>query len=256
MTYKEYCLAKTAKKHIPSDYAIIKDRLDKNNPTITKALSTPTAGEFGWGVLGAGLGAGGAYLLSKKLRRNATKRQRALDILVGALAGVAGSQLILSGTTDESGLSTRQKLRADAFLDSIGKGDRDHSTGADIEEPLDLNWNTIGGTAAGIFSGGTLGAMFGNLDTAMANRATSKQLALAKAHAAKAKMSRADTANYINRYMNQGRGYGAVERARKMGKGFNILTGGAIGGGLGFGAGVLGNMYAAKKHEAEYGGIF
>jgi len=256
MTYTESYIKKTAVEEMPSDYQLIGQKLKEGNSAVSSAMSTPVAAEVGWGLIGAGLGATGAYFLSKKLRRDATRRQRALDIVIGAITGLAGSQLILSGGADESGLSTRGRMRADAYLESINKGDRDHNKKYPVTEPFDLNKGTIGGAAGGAFTGGTIGAMFGNLDTVMANRASKKQMALATAQAASAKMAPDKAADYISRYMNQGRGHNAVERARQMGKGFNIGVGGIIGGAGGFGLGVLGNMYARNKEMQEYGGGF
>ena len=235
MTYTEY-LTKVAKEQ-PSDYEMIAKRLETGgNSAVNSAMATPTSGEFGWSLAGAGLGAGGAYLLSRRLRRNGTRKQRALDTVVGALIGLAGTQMILSGTADKnSGLSLRQQMRADKFLESIGLGDRDHAERTNVTTPLEWNENTMIGTGAGVIGGGILGGVAGPFADITERRYVNK------AKANKLPSSRVAAAG---------------KRGRFWGNIADIFSGAGLGGALGFGGGVVGNIYSAKQTDTKYGGGF
>lgn len=255
MTYTEFCLTKTAEKTIPSDYALIQQRLAENNPEVTKAMNTPVAGEVGWGLLGAGLGAGGAYLLSRRLRRNGTKRQRALDIVAGALAGLVGSQLLLSGT-DDTGLSVKQRLRADAFLDSIGRGDKDHGKEWKIEEPWDLNWRTGLGAGVGAPVGIAIGRTWSPLERGMVSHAEARALAKGQALAAKQGLKGSAADQFASDFVNKGPGRDSINSMRSSGKTLDTIFGGLGGAATGYAIGAYGNYLAGQEHAKEYGGVF
>ena len=105
MTYTECYMQKKAKDE-PSNYEIVAGKMEKEDADTLKAMGTPAPAEIGWSLLGAGLGGGAGYLLSRRFRRDGSRRQRALDIVLGALAGLGGTQLALSMPGDEKREST------------------------------------------------------------------------------------------------------------------------------------------------------
>lgn len=163
MTYTECYMQKKAKDE-PSNYEIVEGKMEKGDADTLKAMGTPAPAEIGWSLLGAGLGGGAGYLLSKRFRRDGSRRQRALDIVLGALAGLGGTQLALSMPGDEkSGLSLRQTMRADKLIGD--KSNADNAKGQHFENPLAPNAVNVGlGIAGGLgagtyraFKGGDLG---------------------------------------------------------------------------------------------------
>ena len=149
-TYKEFRMQKYAKTPY-EEYAAKRDAGDQ---AVNEALSTPTSQEFGWGLLGAGLGAGGGYLVSRWLRRNGTKKQRALDMLIGAILGGGGSYLLLNSGSDNNGFSAAQRLRIDELRRSRGE-----DTPADVDPTAKKDYGMLGGAYKALTT--TLGGLFG-----------------------------------------------------------------------------------------------
>ena len=190
LTYTEYCLQKQAGEddQPPNIYADYKAKAEAGDANAQKILDTPVSTEYGWGLLGAGLGAGGGYLLSKRLRRNATKRQRALDVILGALAGGGLTLLAGNNITDNTGLTLFQKKRLDALNtgDNYSNGEVRQEVGEDVN-PRDV---VKGSTKALSIAGGALlgqhvGAKILPADTLLMRRDLMK-LAPAKAKASAA----------------------------------------------------------------------
>ena len=156
MTYTECYMQKKAKDE-PSNYEIVAGKMEKEDADTLKAMGTPAPAEIGWSLLGAGLGGGAGYLLSRRFRRDGSRRQRALDIVLGALAGLGGTQLALSMPGDEkSGLSLRQTMRADKLIGD--KSNADNDKGQHFENPLAPNAVNVGlGIAGGVAGGWTAG---------------------------------------------------------------------------------------------------
>lgn len=145
MTYAECYMAKYAKSE-PSQYEIIDRKMKAGDEYTLKAMDTPSGQEIFWNVAGAGLGGLGAYLLSSRFRRNASKRQRAVDVLLGALLGFGGTQVALNMTGDEkSGLSLKETMRADKI---IGDKAKDNSQGEDSPNWISPNTWNVGAAGA------------------------------------------------------------------------------------------------------------
>lgn len=159
MTYTECYMQKKAKDE-PSNYEIVAGKMEKEDADTLKAMGTPAPAEIGWSLLGAGLGGGAGYLLSRRFRRDGSRRQRALDIVLGALAGLGGTQLALSMPGDEkSGLSLRQTMRADKLIGD--KSNADNAKGQHFENPLAPNAVNVGLGIAGGLGAGTYRAFKG-----------------------------------------------------------------------------------------------
>ena len=159
MTYTECYMQKKAKDE-PSNYEIVAGKMEKEDADTLKAMGTPAPAEIGWSLLGAGLGGGAGYLLSRRFRRDGSRRQRALDIVLGALAGLGGTQLALSMPGDEkSGLSLRQTMRADKLIGD--KSIADNAKGQHFENPLAPNAVNVGLSAAGGLGAGIYRAFKG-----------------------------------------------------------------------------------------------
>jgi hypothetical protein len=148
------------------DYEAVKQKLDAGDKQVVDALSTPAGAEFGWGAIGAGLGAGGGYLVSRWLRRNGTKRQRAMDVLIGALLGGGGTMLALHGLTGPGGLSLAQIIRSD----SAGiTPEKSGVSAADIEAGRQA-WKNRGGLI------GLITGLFGSKHLPLKTLATSHRM--------------------------------------------------------------------------------
>lgn len=152
MTYTECYMQKKAilgfGEDKPSNYEKVVNKMEKEDADTLKAMGTPAPAEIGWSLLGAGLGGGAGYLLSRRFRRDGSRRQRALDIVLGALAGLGGTQLALSMPGDEkSGLSLRQTMRADKLIGD--KSNADNSKGQHFENPLAPNTTNVSLALAG-----------------------------------------------------------------------------------------------------------
>ena len=147
MTYIECYMQKKAKDE-PSNYEIVAGKMEKEDADTLKAMGTPAPAEIGWSLLGAGLGGGAGYLLSRRFRRDGSRRQRALDIVLGALAGLGGTQLALSMPGDEkSGLSLRQTMRADKLIGD--KSNADNAKGQHFDFFLAPNATNVSLAAVG-----------------------------------------------------------------------------------------------------------
>ena len=106
-----------------TDYQGLVDAAKAGDETAKKIMSTTAQTTQGWGLIGAGAGAAGGYLISKWLRRKASKKQRALDILIGALIGGGGTYAALKSLKDEKyGLTPDQKASFDEEKDKRGQG--------------------------------------------------------------------------------------------------------------------------------------
>lgn len=257
MTYAECYMLKQAKTE-PSFYEAFAKGLAAGDPTITSAASTPTGQEIFWNLASAGLGAGGAYLLSRRLRRNGTKRQRAIDMVLGAIAGIGGAQLLFNMTGDEkSGLSISQTLRADRFGRESGKGSDDNSKSRESLSPFELNDRTVGGAVIGGASGAILGGIGGPGAELAETYARNRQLAKVNKEVKKMGLTGEGAAKHIDTYMNGPKGKGNIvgRRARFWGNVADVIGGGGLGALLGFGIGAAGNSYAAQQHELHGGGM-
>lgn len=164
-TYTEFKLTKKAdgeeeEKTRLKDYAAKRDAGDE---AVTNALNTMSSGELGWSALGAGVGAGGGYLLSRWLRRNGTKGQRALDTLLGALIGGGGTMLLLNTLPGSEGFSPAEQMRLSAM--ERGKGENNGvtmDTNTNVPPPKKLTMSRVlstgGGATAGLIGGWKAGA--------------------------------------------------------------------------------------------------
>lgn len=169
MTYTECYMQKKAKDE-PSNYEIVAGKMEKEDADTLKAMGTPAPAEIGWSLLGAGLGGGAGYLLSRRFRRDGSRRQRALDIVLGALAGLGGTQLALSMPGDEkSGLSLRQTMRADKLIGD--KSSADNAKGQHFENPLAPNAVNVGLGIAGGLGVGTYAGYKGKIKNKLGPRA-------------------------------------------------------------------------------------
>ena len=162
-------------KYAKTPYAELAERRDAGDAEVVNALNTSTPAELGWKALGAGLGAGGGYLVSRWLRRNGTKKQRMLDMLIGALIGGGGAHIALNSGTDNSGLTRAEKLRADVYRESKGQtGPGDVDPRAKAYTGKDMFMDAYGALTRGV--GALVGVKVGDavipLDTALANAHT------------------------------------------------------------------------------------
>ena len=166
MTYSEFRMQKQADEGEDQKginyYAQFKADSDAGNEAAKKVLNTPVSSEYGWGLLGAGLGAGGGYLVSRWLRRNGTKRQRALDMILGALLGGGGTMLALSNITGKEGLTLREQQRVDEWKREHGiEGDSDGYVPGETDDEriarYSRNASRIGGGALGWHFGAKIG---------------------------------------------------------------------------------------------------
>lgn len=235
MTYTECYMAKYAKDE--SQYEQIAEKMKAEDADTVKGMNTVSGQELLWSLLGAGLGAGSGYFLSKRFRRDGSKRQRALDVLLGALIGAGGTQLALSLPGDEkSGLSLRQVMRADKL---IGDKARDNSEAEKYPNPLRLNGITLGTTAAGGAVGGWIGNRHG-----LFGKGSFRQKLGDKAMA-RIKAEKWDNPDLINK---------EISRAQHTGATYDTLAGigaGALGG---YGVGVAANAAVDALTRDSYAG--
>ena len=160
-TYTEFLMVKKAgdddEETRLKTYAGLREAGDEK---IQKALGTMAPGEFGWGLLGAGLGAGGGYVVSRWLRRNGTKRQRAMDMILGALLGGGGTMMLLHALPGKEGFSQAELLRL-SNMDKETGGNAGVTMDTDTKvRPVD-NTGRWWARGLGAFGGGTAGFKLG-----------------------------------------------------------------------------------------------
>lgn len=162
-TYTEFLMVKKAGDEDDSYLAQLAARKESGDTKAQEALNTMAPGEFGWGLLGAGLGAGGGYLVSRWLRRNGTKRQRAMDMILGALLGGGGTMLLLNTLPGSHGLTQAEMLRARKLYEQE-KGSTAAGATMDVKSsdsaPPEWQQNAKAGIKT---TGGALGALVGGL---------------------------------------------------------------------------------------------
>lgn len=236
-SYTEYVLQKSAAGE--TNYQKVQKALESGNQTVANAMSRVSPQELLWSAIGAGLGAGGSYFLSKKLRRNGTRNQRALDILIGALAGAGIVNVGMSGLQDsKSGLTARQQMRADRYLEENGLGDGESLNDAAprvAENPYGPNEHTITGAALGVVPGMLGGHWLGQLEPALENVARSR--ATAKVTAEALKLGPTGSPAY-NKHLYSNSAQTSINRAAargsRIGHGLDVGIGGALGAGTGW----------------------
>ena len=161
MTYAEYRMQKVAEgdeENQPKNW--YKDTLDQaeaGDETAKEVLARTPQSAIGWGLLGAGLGAGGGYILSRWLRRNGTKRQRALDMLIGALLGGGGAWLTLNSFKGPEGLTWLQQQAVDEYKRETGHGDEKSRPDPVETDPWRQGFRYGGAAIGGIGAGLTAG---------------------------------------------------------------------------------------------------
>ena len=237
-----YQMVKAAEEQ--SHYAYVREQMDKGNKQILSQMSTTSPGEYGWGLIGAGLGAGGGYLVSRALRPKATKRQRALDILIGAALGGAGSLATMHSLVDDSGFTFAERMRADQNVPM--KNPNAHSNGSlsqsemDTQEALQAirkGMLMAGGGVVGATAGGVLGPVEGTLEGLSTRKLMGKlELDAAKSwnkyvkqHGLKAP-TEADKLKYIENYKAVGASKSmGPKRMARFGRAIDIIGGGILG---------------------------
>ena len=235
MTYADYSMTKKAETD-PSEYENIAARMKAGDTTTQTAMSVPTNQEILWNLLGAGLGAGSAYLLSRRFRRNPDKRMRALDMILGALAGFGGTQLALNLPADEkSGLSIKETLRADKLIGS-GSKTGDNSKGVEHPSAWRLNKATLGGAGGGAVVGGITGGIAGPF---------SDMIGVAKRNNAVVKYRVPRTDDLVR---------DAARKGQHWGTALDVGAGGLVGAAGGYGLGALFNYLTDKNLEGQYAG--
>ena len=248
MTYTECYMAKCAKND-PSEYENIAKKIEAGDEATLRAMNTPSGQEIFWNVAGAGLGGLGAYLLSSRFRRKASRRQRAIDTLLGALLGFGGTQVALNLTGDEkSGLSLKDVMRADKL---IGDKARDNSKGKEHPNPLRIN--AITATTTG--GGGALGFALANqvtrhgrkLEDVLGDREIARQLKL-KSNAGLNELE------IQNPQVAPPNAVKAIEGQRAFGRNLQRAAGTATGAAAGYGVGVLTNAVVDAINSDNYTG--
>lgn len=239
-TYTEYMLKKAGdEKPTPprwTTYQQIADAAKNDSAEAQKVLDSGSSATTGWGLLGAGLGAGGGYLISRWLRRNGTKRQRALDMLIGALIGGGGTIAALKNIKGKEGLTLEQQAAFDEYLREHGYTGKSRE---DIPEKGSFlapnKWNVSMG-AGGAILGATGGAIAGPFDDKLGVRFTNR----AEKHYAGKPQKVIDAA------MDR-----AATRGTRIGGAINTLGGGLLGGSLGYGAGSAINYFWPTPYANE-----
>lgn len=235
MTYTEYSMNKRADAD-PSEYENIAAKMKAGDKNTQTAMAVPTSQEILWNLLGAGLGAGGAYFLSRRFRRDADKRQRALDMLIGALVGFGGTQLALNLPADEkSGLSVKETLRADKLIGS-GSKTGDNSQGVEHLSAWRPNVATLGGAGGGAVIGGITGGIAGPF---------SDLIGVAKRNNAMVKYTVPRTDDLVR---------DAARKGQRWGTTLDVGVGGIAGAAGGYGLGALFNYLTDKNLEGLYAG--
>lgn len=170
-TYTEFLMVKKAGDEDDSYLAQLAARKESGDTKAQEALNTMAPGEFGWGLLGAGLGAGGGYLVSRWLRRNGTKRQRAMDMILGALLGGGGTMLLLNTLPGSHGLTQAEMLRARRLYEKENPGNKDRAMddNGKVPTPPEEVAAQRAREAAGTFIGSWLGNKLLPADTMLAN---------------------------------------------------------------------------------------
>ena len=251
----------------PSHYELVKAKLDQGDKQIQSQMSTMSPAELGWGLMGAGLGAGGGYLVSRMLRPRGTKRQRAFDILIGGLVGASGSALMLNGLTDDkTGFTLGERLRADQIDDLTGNGGRDYSDNG-MAKATDAQQQALQSIRHGLFVGGgavggaILGGILGPAEGALESWSSKRLLAQLEAAANKnwpkyvkqtglKNPTAADQMKYIENYKAVGASKSmAPKRMARFGRALDIVGGGILGG---FGGHYL-DKYLGEKILATTG---
>ena len=251
MTYTEWKLQKTAVEK--SVYQQTQDRINAGDEAAINAMATPTSQEVLWHLLGAGLGAGGGYLLSRKLRRNDNKRQRALDMIVGALIGAFGTNVALNAIPGDkaTGFSMKDVIRADELATAEGTKKAEGNDTVKKEKPSKYAPNATNVTMAaamtpiGMYTGHELGIAEGVLR----NIATNKAIRKAEGQALlRGERGTPEFTNYMRQKAVQNNITAAGERAARLGGAADTLTGGAL-----FGAGgyYLGSQIPYWIHGEE-----
>jgi hypothetical protein len=246
-TYTEWLLVKQADEK--SEYEKVQQELNAGNEETVKAMGTPAPQEFMWHLLGAGLGAGGGYLLSKKLRRNGTKRQRALDMIVGALLGGLGTNIALNAIPGAGGFSIKDQKRADNLIEARKQTNPRGNDYKEEKKPSKFAPNPVNVVAAAATApiGMYAGHNYGFVQDMTRNMAFNKAMAEARA---KALTFGPEGSKAFNDYLAQR----AVQRdisdraalGFKRGQGFDTLAGGAVTGTAGY---ILGSMANEKFHN-------
>lgn len=168
MTYAEYRMQKVAdgdeEKQQKNWYQYAKEQGEAGSDEYKQVLEKTPQSAVGWNLLGAGLGAGGGYILSRWLRRNGTKRQRALDMLIGALLGGGGAWYILNNVKGKEGLTLQQQIAVDEHKRELGYGgQKSRPDPVQESDPLRATFKLVGGGAGGTASAiiaGTAGKKF------------------------------------------------------------------------------------------------
>lgn len=235
MTYADYSMTKKAETD-PSEYENIAAKMKAGDTTTQTAMSVPTNQEILWNLLGAGLGAGGAYLLSRRFRRNPDKRMRALDMILGALVGFGGTQLALNLPADEkSGLSLKETLRADKLIGS-GSKTGDNSQGVEHPSAWRPNTATLGGAGGGAVIGGIAAGAKGLVRDPLSKRFMGSDMKLYEVP------------------RDHKLAISAAKRGQRYGSAIDVGAGGLVGAAGGYGLGALFNYLADKNLEGQYAG--
>lgn len=159
-TYTEFLMVKRADEDEETRLKTYAGLREAGDEKVQKALGTMAPGEFGWGLLGAGLGAGGGYVLSRWLRRNGTKRQRAMDMILGALLGGGGTMMLLHALPGKEGFSQAELLR-------LSNMDKETGGNAGVTMDTDTKIRPVNNTGRwwarglGALGGGTVGFKLG-----------------------------------------------------------------------------------------------
>ena len=242
MTYTECYMAKVAKND-PTEYENVANQIKAKDEKTLEAMGTPSGQEIFWNVAGAGVGGLGAYLLSRRFRRDASKRQRALDVAIGALLGLGGTQLVLNTAGDEkSGLSLKEMMRADKLIgDKSNTGD--NAKGRENTSRFGVNKGTVTGGVLGGVGGYVVGDQVHwngkKLEDVFENAEIARQLKLTQ----NKKLTR-DLVRDKTRYPDTAR---AISHQRRLGGA--IQRGGSTLGGIGLGWLVGGALHGSADQD-------
>lgn len=254
MTYAEYRMQKVAEgdeENQPKNwYDHIREQAEAGDEKAKEVLARTPQSAVGWGLLGAGLGAGGGYLLSRWLRRSGTKRQRALDMLIGALLGGGGAWLTLNSFKGPEGLTWMQQQAVDEYKRETGHGDEksrpDPVPGPDpIRRTVQIVTGGLGALGGGI-GGAKGGAAIGRnilpyerLYEMKGYQAAQKEIVAASK--AKHPMPHDAQVQLRKDYMEAG---------RAKGRALDSALGGTVGGlALGVGGGAVGAWGGGKLYD-------